>query len=69
VTHQGWPAPPVDAPLPLADEDGAVVTGALPSASVTQCRRCATPLGSWARQGFLRHGMRRWPARVIDPSP
>jgi hypothetical protein len=69
VTHQGWSMPAVDAPLPLVDEDSAVVTGALPSTSVTQCRRCAAPLGPWARQGFLRHGMRRWPARVIDPSP
>jgi hypothetical protein len=69
VTHQGWPAPAVDAPLPLVDEHRAVATGALTSTSATQCRRCAAPLGFWTRQGFLRHGMRRWPARVVEPSP
>ena len=69
VTHQGWPTPAVDAPLTPAEEHGAAVSGALPSASAVRCRRCAAPLGPWVRQGFLRHGMRRWPARVIDPSP
>jgi hypothetical protein len=69
VTHQGWPSPAVDAPLTPADEHGAAMTGAVTSASATQCRRCAAPLLPWVRQGFLRHGMRCWPARVIDPSP
>jgi hypothetical protein len=69
VTHQGSPTPPLDAPLPPIDEhvDALIDTGA--SASTAQCRRCAAPLAPWVRQGFLRHGMRRWPARVIEPSP
>ena len=69
VTHQGSPTPSPDAPLPTSDEhaDALIDTGA--SASTAQCRRCAAPLAPWVRQGFLRHGMRRWPARVIEPSP
>ena len=69
VTHQGSPTPSPGAPLPPSDEhvDAVIDTGA--SASTAQCRRCAAPLLPWVRQGFLRHGMRRWPARVIEPSP
>lgn len=69
VTHQGSPAPSTDAPLPLTDERPAAVTGALASPLAARCRRCAAPLAPWVRQGFLRHGMRRWPARVIEPGP
>jgi hypothetical protein len=72
VTHQGSPQSAVDAPLASpeqADESASAVceTSAAPMAA--QCRGCATALSPWVRQGFLRHGMRRWPARVIDPSP
>jgi hypothetical protein len=69
VTHQGSSTAPEDAPLPLADEHVAAMTGALASPGVVRCRRCAAPLPAWVRQGFLRHGMRRWPARVLEPSP
>jgi hypothetical protein len=68
VTHQGSSAPALDAPLPLTDEHAAAVSGALAS-GVVRCRRCSVPLAPWVRQGFLRHGMRRWPARVIEPGP
>jgi len=72
VTHQGCLAPSADAPLPLSDEDAAAkndMTGALASPLAARCRRCSAPLAPWVRQGFLRHGMRRWPARVIEPGP
>jgi hypothetical protein len=69
VTHQGCPVPSADAPLPLTDEHAAAVTGALASPLAVRCRRCSAPLAPWVRQGFLRHGMRRWPARVIEPGP
>ncbi|WP_331649438.1 hypothetical protein [Piscinibacter sp.] len=69
VTHQGSSTPAPDAPLPPAACLAAAVTGALTSPSTVRCRRCAAPLPPWVRQGFLRHGMRRWPARVIEPSP
>lgn len=65
VTHQGSALPACDAPLPLSTEHAAALTGAL----AARCRRCAAPLAPWVRQGFLRHGMRRWPARVIEPGP
>ena len=75
VTHQGSPVPSGDAPLPLADEhasaksDMSGAVGALASPLVVRCRLCSAPLAPWVRQGFLRHGMRRWPARVIEPGP
>jgi hypothetical protein len=69
VTHQGSPPPPPDAPLPPSDERADAVIDTGTSLSTGQCRRCAAPLAPWVRQGFLRHGMRRWPARVIDPGP
>ena len=45
-----------------AAEDGSTAIG-------PHCFRCAAVLPPWFRQGFLRHDMRRWPARVIDPNP
>jgi len=69
VTHQGSPTPALDAPLTPGAELAAAVTGALTPPSAVWCRRCAAPLPPWVRQGFLRHGMRRWPPRVIEPSP
>jgi hypothetical protein len=69
VTHQGSPTPPPDAPLPPSDEPADAAIDAGTSPSTAQCRRCAAPLAPWVRQGFLRHGMRRWPARVIEPGP
>jgi hypothetical protein len=72
VTHQGCPLPAADAPLaaPEPAEECASGVGEASAAPIpAQCRRCATALAPWVRQGFLRHGMRRWPARVIDPSP
>jgi hypothetical protein len=68
VTHQGSPTPVPDAPLPLSDEHGGAVAGAV-SLGAVRCRRCAAPLSPWVRQGLLRHGRRCWPARVIEPSP
>jgi len=52
-----------------AAELAAAVTGALASPDAVRCRRCAAPLPPWVRQSFLRHGMRRWPARVVEPVP
>jgi hypothetical protein len=69
VTHQGSPKPAPDAPLTLGAEFDAAVTGGLTPPSAVRCRHCAAPLPQWVRQGFLRHGMRRWPPRVIEPSP
>jgi hypothetical protein len=69
VTHQGCLVASADAPLPLTAEHAAAVTGTIASPGVARCRRCGAPLAPWVRQGFLRHGMRRWPARVIEPSP
>jgi hypothetical protein len=69
VTHQGSSAPALDAPLSCTDEHAAAVTGALALSGVVRCRRCSAPLAPWVRQGFLRHGMRRWPARVVEPVP
>jgi len=69
VTHQGSSAPALDAPLTPGAELAVAVTGALTPPSAVWCRRCAAPLPQWVRQGFLRHGMRHWPARVIEPSP
>ncbi len=71
VTHQGSAAPPVNAPLPLAEQAGGGASEEIDASTppTTHCRRCATALAPWVRQGFLRHGMRRWPARVIDPCP
>jgi len=72
VTHQGSSPPATDAPLAApeqAEECAGVMGEASPVPIAAQCRRCATALSPWVRQGFLRHGMRRWPARVIDPSP
>jgi hypothetical protein len=72
VTHQGSPMPAPDAPLAAqeqVDECTGVASdaGALPITA--HCRRCTAPLSPWVRQGFLRHGARRWPARVSEPSP
>jgi hypothetical protein len=69
VTHQGSSTPALDAPLTPGAELAAMVTGALTPPSAVRCRRCAAALPQWVRQGFLRHGMRPWPARVIEPSP
>ncbi|MCU0921720.1 MAG: hypothetical protein MUF16_15530 [Burkholderiaceae bacterium] len=69
VTHQGSPTPAEDAPLTFGVDLAAAVDGGVPLPSVMRCRRCGAPLSRWVRQGFLRHGMRRWPARVIAPSP
>jgi hypothetical protein len=72
VTHQGSPMSTADAPLAThepSDECAGAVTGAVASPITAQCQRCAAPLSPWVRHGFLRHGMRRWPARVIEPSP
>jgi hypothetical protein len=69
VTHQGSSTPAPDAPLTPAAELAAAVPGALASPGAVQCRRCAAPLPPWVRQSFLRHGMRRWPARVVEPVP
>jgi hypothetical protein len=73
VTHQGSATPGADAPLAspeqASDVMAAVGKAATPPLSA-HCRRCAAPLSPWIRKGFLRHGRgRRWPARVIDPSP
>jgi hypothetical protein len=73
VTHQG--SAPLGADAPLASPEQAGEVAAAVGKAVTpplsaHCRRCAAPLSPWIRQGFLRHGRgRRWPARVIDPSP
>jgi hypothetical protein len=69
VTHQGSATPAEDAPLTPGVDLAAAVDGGVPLPSVLRCRRCGAPLLRWVRQGFLRHGMRRWPARVIAPSP
>ena len=73
MTHQGSSTPAPGAPLNPAAELAAAAPGALASAttlsSAARCRRCAAPLPPWVRQGFLRHGMRRWPARVVEPVP
>jgi len=69
VTHQGSSTPAPDASLTPAAELAAAVTGALASPDAVRCRRCAAPLPPWVRQSFLRHGMRRWPARVVEPVP
>jgi hypothetical protein len=70
VTHQGSPTPPCNAPL-VPDEpagDGAGDSGEAGTLA-PRCCRCAAVQPPWVRQGFLRHGTRRWPARVIDPCP
>jgi hypothetical protein len=73
VTHQGSSTPALDAPLTPDAEFAAAAPGALASAttlsSAARCRRCAAPQPPWVRQGFLRHGMRRWPPRVVEPVP
>jgi len=69
VTHQGSSTPALDAPLTPTAELAAAVPGALTSPSAVRCRRCAALLPPWFRQSFLRHGMRRWPARVVEPVP
>ena len=70
VTHQGSPMRAGDAPL-APDElagDGASDIGEV-SMPLMRCCRCAAAQPPWVRQGFLRHGARRWPARVIDYCP
>jgi len=70
VTHQGWPAAPPDAPLTVDEQSNALsVTSCEAPPTAPRCRRCAKPLSPWVRQGFVRHGLRRWPARVVDPCP
>jgi hypothetical protein len=75
VTHQGSATPGPDAPLPSCEQGAEPapiepVANAAPISPAARCRRCATVLSAWARQGFLRHGRAsRWPARVVDPSP
>jgi len=70
VTHQGSVMQPGDAPL-APDELAGDAAGEIERASPLppSCCRCAAAQPPWVRQGFLRHGMRRWPARVIDPCP
>ena len=72
VTHQGSPVPTSDAPLAAPEQAGQPVSAAsdaLTAPITAHCRRCTAPLPPCVRQGFLRHGMRRWPARVIVPHP
>jgi len=72
VTHQGSSQPAGDAPLTVPEQAGECANAVCETSTApiaAHCRRCATLLAPWVRQGFLRHGMRRWPARVIDPSP
>jgi hypothetical protein len=70
VTHQGWLSLPPAAPLTVNEPDKAVSVIAANAPPVgARCWRCAAPLSPWVRQGFVRHGLRRWPARVVDPSP
>jgi hypothetical protein len=69
VTHHGSPMAPAHAPLPVRVEPAAVLSDALVSPGSARCRRCGAPLPPWVRQGFLRHGRRRWPARVLAPYP
>jgi hypothetical protein len=70
VTHQGWLSLPPAAP-PTVNEPGKAVSVIAANAPPVgaRCWRCAAPLSPWVRQGFVRHGLRRWPARVVDPSP
>jgi len=71
VTHQGSPMRPADAPLASVGSStvGECESNTPPPMTV-RCRRCAAPLSPWVRHGFLRHGRsRRWPPRVVDPSP
>ena len=70
VTHQGSPRQPCDAPL-VPDEPAGKGAGEIGEASplAPRCCRCTAVQPPWVRQGFLRHGARRWPARVIDPCP
>jgi hypothetical protein len=71
VTHQGSPAAGLGAPLPSceqATEPGAINAVANAAPIAARCRRCASALSPWARQGFLRHARAsRWPAGVVDP--
>jgi hypothetical protein len=70
VTHQGWQAKVPAAPLTVSEPGHAASVIALDAPMLgARCRRCAAPLSPWVRQGFVRHGQRRWPARVVDPSP
>ncbi|GAB4035745.1 MAG: hypothetical protein Fur0014_01760 [Rubrivivax sp.] len=72
VTHQGSPVPPPTAPLAAPEQAGQPLSAAgdaLTAPTSAHCRRCTAPLPPWVRQGFLRHGMRRWPARVVVPHP
>jgi hypothetical protein len=73
VTHQGSPTAPEDAPLLPGAQPAAglaaALSGAVTSAGAARCRRCAALLPPWVRQGFVRHGMRRWPARVLERDP
>jgi hypothetical protein len=73
VTHQGSATPGPDAPLPSCEhaaEPEPVTTVANAAPNAARCRRCASALSPWTRQGFLRHARAsRWPARVVDPCP
>jgi len=69
VTHQGSATQPAGAPLAAERSTVAVCEANTPTTVTARCRRCAAPLSPWIRQGFLRHGARRWPPRVVDPSP
>jgi hypothetical protein len=72
VTHQGSPVLPADAPLAAPEQAGqqaSAASDAVTAPITARCRRCTAPLPPWVRQGFMRHGMRRWPARVIVPHP
>jgi hypothetical protein len=73
VTHQGCPMPGSDASLPSCKQatEPAPVDAVANAAPVdARCRRCASVLSPWTRQGFLRHARAsRWSARVVDPCP
>jgi hypothetical protein len=75
VTHQGCPTPGPDAPLASCEQvtESVAIDAAAhvaPNSMTARCRRCASALAPWTRQGFLRHARAsRWPARVIEPCP
>jgi hypothetical protein len=75
VTHQGSANPYPDAPLPSCEQATQRVpvdatANVAPTSMAARCRRCASALSPWTRQGFLRHARAsRWPARVVDHCP
>jgi hypothetical protein len=73
VTHQGSLLAATDAPLPPCEQaaEPQPVDTIVKVVNVAPiCRRCATALSPWARQGFLRHvRASRWAVRLVEPSP